>query len=194
MIHEIGVQLDAALGTKGVPFKVVDGPEFRTTTTFARERVVIEHDPKGDSFAPRHNAAQVNPRIRLTRVIGVKVTIYAQHPYKGAAYFEHKRRAEHVLDLVLIALDVIAKARKNILTFTSGKFVYPDDMKASETMGGAVYELLFTIDRGVADCNWDGTAQPEVTISAVAPQTGSGVVIQNSGTASGPDGSSEPIE
>lgn len=80
MIHEIAVQLGAALGAKGCPLGayVIDGPEHRNTTTFARERIVFEHDPDGgDSFEQRKQA-DTNPRTLLTRFVGVKITIYAQ--------------------------------------------------------------------------------------------------------------------
>ena len=184
MIHAIGSDLGLFFKSAGCPIPIVDGPEFRPTTTFARERVVIEHDPNGDNFASRHRA-DTNPRTRLTRDVGVKITIYAQQPSKGAIYWEHVRRAEHVLDIVLIGIDKIAKTRRNIVVFKSGKFIYPEDMKESETPGGAVYELLFTFDRGVADRTWDGAADPTVTISAVYPGTGSGVIIKNTDNVSG---------
>jgi hypothetical protein len=164
MIHEVGVELGVHLASKGCPFQVVDGPELRPTTTFARERVVIEHDPAGDSFTSRHLVDR-NPRTRMTRLTGVKVTIYAQRANKGAIYWEHVRRAEQVLDMVLIGLDVVAKKRKNLVDFKSGKFVFPPDLKDGETMGGAVYELLLTFDRGVADRNWDGTGDQTVTVT-----------------------------
>lgn len=164
MIHEVAVvELNAQLASKGCPFRAVDGPEFRPTTTFSRERIVVEHDPNGDNFQSRHLADR-HPRTRLTREVGVKITIYAQEPRKGATYWEHIRRAEHVLDMVLVGLDVIVKKRRNILTLRSGKFVYPEDLKESETPGGAVYELYITIDRGVADRNWDGTGAPTATL------------------------------
>lgn len=165
MIREIGVDVQASIASKGCPFPVVNGPELRPTGTFGRERIVIEHDPAGDSFTSRHQT-DTNPRTRLTRNIGVKVTIYAQDANKGATYWEHVRRAEHVLDMVLIALDITAKVRKNLAVFRSGKLVYPEDFKAhSETMGGAVYELLLTFDRGVADRRWDGSGLTTATIS-----------------------------
>jgi len=169
MIHEIGVELGAQISAKGCPFPVVDGPEYRPTTTFARERIVIEHNPSsGDAFTQpgegaRHQA-DLNPRTLMSRVIGVKITIYAKSPTRAAIYWEHKRRAEQVLDMVLCGLYKVVKIRKNLLSVKSGKFVLPDDLKESETPGGAVYELLITVDRGVADRNWDGTAGPTVTV------------------------------
>jgi hypothetical protein len=191
MIHEVGVEVAAYMASKGCPFQVIDGPE-RETNTYARERVVIEHDPQGDGFADRHRTDS-NPRTRLTRNIGVKVTIYAKNPRTGAPFWEHARRAEHVLDMVLIAFSIVAKKRQNLCVFRSGKFVDPPDLKDSETPGGAKYELYLTFDRGVADRNWDGTSQPTATITAVAPQTGSGVVIQNVGTVEDDSSSTEPI-
>lgn len=179
MIHDIGVEVAAHIAANGCPFPVIDGPEVRGTNTFSRERVVIEHDPAGDSFLPRHQTDR-NPRTRLTRVVGDKITIYAQCPNKGANYWEHIYRAEHVLDMVLIALDVVAKKRANLFVPRSGKFVLPDDLKPSETPGGAVYELLFTFDRGVAHRTWAGGILPTAEITAVAPNTGSGVTIVNS--------------
>jgi hypothetical protein len=187
MIHELGVELAAYLGSKGCPFVdfVVDGPELRPTTTFARERIVIEHDMQGgDTFTPRTVANREPGRIRLNRVIGVKLTIYAQCPNKGAAYWEHVRRAEHVLDMVLAGLDIIKVKRKNHLVWRGGKFVFPEDFKP-ETAGGAVYELAFTFDRGVAVKNWDGTAEGTATITSVYPVSSSGVIIQNTDNVSG---------
>ena len=184
MIHEIAVNLGEILAERGCPIPVIDGPEFRTTTTFARERIVVEHDPAGDSFGPRHRA-DTGPRTRLTRLTGVKITIYTQKTTKGAIYWEHVRRAEHALDLVLISIDIIAKIRQNLVVFKSGKFVYPEDLKESETPGGAVYELLLTFDRGVAERNWDGTGGPTAIITDVYPNSGTGVTLQSTVNATG---------
>lgn len=136
---------------------MIDGPERRPTTTSARERVVIEH-ADGDTFGSKLRA-DIGPQTRMTRAMSCKVTIYAQVPTTGAAEWEHRRRAEAILDCVLISLDIIAKGRKNIFLPKSGKFIYPEDLKESETPGGAVYELSFTFDRGVANITWPTTTQ-----------------------------------
>jgi hypothetical protein len=163
--HYIGTDLQAQFAAKLVPFHVVDGPEIRPTTTGGRERVVIEHDLSGgDSFAPTHTPGQKPPRTRLTRVAAYKVTIYAKSPTAGAAYWEHEQRAEAILDQVLVGLDLVAKMRANVVQFRSGKFVFPADLKASETPGFATYELFFTFDRGVTDAKWDGTTVETIVI------------------------------
>lgn len=184
MIHEIGVELQAYFSSVGCPLPIIDGPEFHKTNTGARERVVIEEDPDGDQFLPRHRAG-VQPTARLTRVQGMQITIFTQDPHKGALYWEHKRRADHVLDVVLIGLYNIAKTRKNELTFSSGKFVHPDDLKESEKPAGAEYLLKFKFDRGIFTRKWDGSDQPTAAISAVAPDTGTGIIISNTNNVSG---------
>lgn len=165
MIHYVGVDLKADLAAHKCPFDVVDGPEFRPTTTGARERIVIEHDPNGgDAFGASHKQGPGPPRTVWVRTVAYKVTIYAKETHPGAAYWEHKQRADRVLDLVLVGLYQVAKVRANIFQVKSGKFVLPVDLKASETPGFAVYELLFTFDRGVTDQNWDGSQPQVITI------------------------------
>ena len=183
MIHEIGVELQAHFTARGCGLPVIDGPEFRPTTTYARERVVIEHDPAGDGYASRHRA-DTNMRTWLTRNVGVKITIYAQRPNRGAIYWEHIRRAEQVLDMVQVGLSVIAKKRGNLLDLRSSKLVFPDDLKDGETPGGAVYELFCTFDRGVADRTWGGEA-PVATVPIVAPFASGGPYITTTTTVSG---------
>lgn len=165
MIHEIGRELQAALRAKGCPFNVVDGPEGQATTTYARERIVIEHDEAGDSFGPTRSQSR-NPRNRMIRNVGVKITIYAQSSASGALEFEHRRRAEHVLDLVLVALEKVITARHNGWVVKAGRFINPEDLAKSETIGGAVYELSFTVERGVFDTTFTNAARPEFTMGA----------------------------
>lgn len=161
MIHEIGTEIQAAIQARGCPFFVVDGPEREKAATWGRERIVIERDPAGDSFSPMKGSHR-NPRRYIIRNIGCKITIYAQEPAAGALEFEHYRRAEHVLDFVLVALDDVATVRNNGFDYKGGKWLAPDDLAKSETFGGAVYELSFTFERGVRAETWEGAARPTV--------------------------------
>lgn len=163
MIHAIGEQLATALATAGIPIPVYDGPERRKTSTFARERIVLEHFGE-DRLLPRHRADS-QPHTKFSRVVAYKATLYVQNPSKGSAEFEHRIRAEALLDQVIIAIETICKDRQNLWGWISGKFVTPDDMKDAETLGGAVYEMLFTIDRGVTDASWTGGVPGTVTIT-----------------------------
>lgn len=161
MIHELGIELGSALAAQGCPLKVVDGPEPTRSTTFARERIVIEHDD-GDAFAPVRSQHR-NPKLRMVRNVAAKVTIYAQSPASGATDWEHRRRAEHVLDLVLVGLEKVILARKNGWVLKSGRFLVPADLQKSETAGGAAYELSFTVERGVFEKKWSGAVRAQVS-------------------------------
>jgi hypothetical protein len=169
MIHEVAKEIGVLLKARGCPIPVVDGPEQTTPTGYARERIVVEHDEDaGDGFSPVKGSF-VNPVPRAIRDIGVKVTIYTQHPELGAMPFEHRRRAEHALDMFIVALFEVAAVRRNAFNLTGGKFVQPIDLKTSEKIGGAVYELKFTIDRGIRQLTWQGEKRPEATLD---PETG----------------------
>ncbi len=166
MIHEIGRELEAALLARGCPFKVVDGPEATQPVTYRDSRIVIERDEDaGDSFTTPKSQS-INPRMYAVRNIGVKLTIYAQSVAAGAAPFEHRRRAEHALDMVVVALIDIAAARKNAMRITGGRLVQPIDLEKSEAVAGAVYELKLTWERGITQKTWAGAIRPEFEITA----------------------------
>ncbi len=166
MIHEIGRELEAALLAQGCPFKVVDGPEAAKPVTYRDGLIVIERDEdSGDSFV-EPKSQTINPKMYAVRNIGVKLTIYAQSAAAGAAPFEHRRRAEHVLDCVIVALIDIRAARKNGLKWSGGRFVQPADLEKSAAIAGATYELKLTWERGITKKTWAGGIRPEFTITA----------------------------
>lgn len=178
MIHEVGLELQAKLRAYGYPAVVVDGPEPTATTTWGRERLVLEHDEK-DAFKPTPTTNK-NPKVRMIVDQGWKLTIFAQSPRAGAMPFEHRRRAEQIRDLVCVAMGDVAGARKNRWTPTNGGFVTPENLQPSEQMGGAAYALSFTFERGVAVRNWAGDAAPEAALENMSSTT-------NVTLANGPD-------
>jgi len=164
VIHDIGLALQVRLRAAGCPVAVVDGPEPTTTATRGRERIVIEH-ADSDSFVPTRSQ-RPNPVHRLNRSVGAKITIYAQSPRAGALDFEHRRRAEHILDLVLVALgdEAGSSAIYNVWAPQSGQFITPPDLEGSERRGGAVYELAVTFERAVKVQTWAGDIAPEAEL------------------------------
>ena len=166
MLRDVGIALQARLAARGCPIPVVDGlDESPIAATYARERIVLERDG-GDSFGPPLSQHK-NPRHRFSRSLGCKATIYAQATSAGAGSFEHYRRAERVLDTVLVALDTVVRTRKNFLKLTSGRFTVPADLEKSQTFNGAVYELSFEVTRAVEDRTWAGDARPEAEVGGV---------------------------
>ena len=168
MIREIGRELETQLHAAGVPISVVDGPEASATTTWGRERIVIEYDlDASDAFGPPRRV-HTNPKHRYTATEACKLTIYAEAAGPGASVFEHRRRAKHFRDAVLVALEYVAAVRKDRFAPTSGKLVTPPDLAGADKPGGAVYELKFTFDRGIASVTWAGAKNPEATIGSIA--------------------------
>lgn len=161
MIHEIGRELEGALLAQGCPFRVVDGPEATSDVTFRDSRIVIERDEDaGDSFVSPKSQS-INPKLYAIRNIAVKLTIYAQSAAIGAKPFEHRRRAEKVVDMIVVSLLAIAAVRKNGMTIRGGRFTRPADLEKSESVAGATYELNLTWERGITARTWAGEIRPE---------------------------------
>lgn len=171
MIHEIGLELQKQLRARGCPLEVVDGPERTKTTSWTKQRIVLEDDDGGaDAFAPVRSQ-HINPKLRYTVNQACKLTIYAKSERSGAMLFEHRRVAKAARDMVLCALDLIASRRKNAWKAGGGRFITPVDLQESEQPGGAVYELKFTFERGVKDVTWAGRPTPEATLTALQNTT-----------------------
>lgn len=171
MIHKIGRKLRALLLDKGCPIPVIYGEEATKTASFARERIVIERDRgKSDGFTFPFSQSGT-PKRYFTRQVAAKITIYGQDKKPGAMMFEHERHVEHILDMVLANLYVLMKPRKNAWVAKGGRFIVPEDLKASGNFAGAVYELELTFDRAVFDRKWDGTTGGTVTVAEGTIQT-----------------------
>ncbi len=165
MLYAVAQELAAALRADGVPFPVVFGPEATASITAARERIVIEQpigEKKDQIVAPK--ALQRNPMVTGCRMQATRIRIFARANVAGAAWHEHTERAEKVLDHVQASLVEIAKVRRNEITWGAGGFIELADEKGSSVWNGAVYELDFTIDRGIFRLTWADRAGDEVVI------------------------------
>jgi hypothetical protein len=166
VIHEIAVDLRAALIAQGCPIPVVDGPETTDTAAWSRERIVVEHGD-ADAFDPPWSQNNGISRRRMTRRMACKVKVYAQSALAGALFFEHRRRCDHILDLVLVALSGITYLRKGHQAFLpdGGGYFDPPDLEDSKLRGGCAYELRFTFDRAIQEQTWDGDHAPTAEIT-----------------------------
>lgn len=173
MIHEIGVELKAALAANDCPIVVVDGPEHGESVVTPRERIVIERDFGAPEPVVGPKGAGRNPQHAYDRQLAAKVTIYAQSPKSGALYFEHLRRLDDIVDEVLIGLRKVLTVRKNGgFGIGAGKLVELADAKGTRVTNFAVYEVPFMVPRAVEVRTWTGDALAEVAIGGAG-----GVVI-----------------
>ena len=166
MIHELGLELQAELIAKGCPFPVVDGPEpTEAAASYLPERIVIQRDEGASEPLGPVRSTHHNPRHRANRMLAGLFRIYAQAPETNATVFEHRRRADTVVDLVICAMALVSSVRRNRWNAGPGKLVPLPDLEESSVDGGAVYELPFTFERAVHDLTWTGSKRPEVTLS-----------------------------
>lgn len=165
MMHEIGVALQSKLRARGCPFTVVDR-EGTKPTTWARDRIVIEHVLGGDAFT-NTISQRSNPKHRMQMASAGQITIYAQSAKAGALPFEHENRALRVVDMVLVAMSEILAEEKATSTWVpdGGGFVKPEDFEGTERFGGAVYQIVFHVPRAVQVRDWDGDAAETVTVT-----------------------------
>ena len=165
MIHEIGVELKAALAANGCPLVVVDGPEYGASVLSPVERVVIERDRDRDEPVVGPKGAGRNPRHAFDRVLAAKVTIYARDTRSGAAHYEHERRADDLVDEVLVALQKVIRTRKNAgFGIGAGRWVTLEDAKGTPVTTFAVYSIPFTVPRAVEARTYAGAAATEVDL------------------------------
>jgi len=192
MLYAVSQELDAALRAKGVPFRVVYGPEPAASVTAAGERIVIEQliDEKRDSIVPTR-ATHLNPTMPLIRQQAGRVRIYARSSVGGAAWHDHAERAEQVLDHVLGELDAIVRGRGNTMIMGPAGFVALVDAKGSSVWSGATYELDFAIDRGIFRRTWAGEAREEVVVGTDVDIVNTTKVSQATGAAGTPPGDAE---
>ena len=171
MIREVGVELQARLRTRGVPLVVVDGPEPENTTTWGRERIVIERDREAAGVFGAPRSQSLNPKRYFNLTEPWKITIYAQSARVGSTVAEHERRVMNVARCVMNALKYVAAVRKNGFDGGTFQLITPPDLVGAQRPGGAVCELKFTWEHGAQDVDFVGEAKPTGTITTGAHTT-----------------------
>jgi len=177
MLAAITDQLREALDARGVPvtaIPVVYGPESLGQTTLAQSHIVIERSRSmGDTWGPGH-APMRNPRQIFSVQVGAVCRIFARSSLSGARTQDHERVADQLAGQVMVALREIVVARKTIWRVMSSRLLTRDDMaeRNMQTWAGVVYEILFSVDRGVLDTDYAGEAATEATAGGA---TGFGV-------------------
>lgn len=168
MLYEISKDVSAALVANNVPLPVVYGPErVDAMASVGRQRIVFERDRElGDGVELNMRARPTNPIMIAVRPIGAVCRVYAQSTIAGAAVHDHERIADQAVDKVVAALRKVVATRRTLWRVSSSKLLSAAELeeRGLERWPGVVYELRFSVDRGVTDTTWIGEARPEVTI------------------------------
>lgn len=185
MMHEITLAVAEQLRARGVPFAVVFGPERQKTTLTSPVRIVIERDRQvGDGIGPARSV-HTNPRMRAVRAIGCVARIFAKSNVAGAGEWDHAELADKLVDKLVVALDVVVRSNQTLWAPVRGKFLTAEELAARDltTWPGVVYELQFTVDRGVFDSDFAGEAAPKASVGpgGVAVQSTTKVKVNGVG-------------
>lgn len=165
MMRDISQELAARIHERKCPLAVVYGPEPTSTgtTTFGRERIVVERLNDRNEVTAQAHSQRRNPKQYWVRRLNGRVTIYAQDTKPGARHFDHEDRMDRIADMVLVCLAEVLDERHNTYVIADCVKFVPADLAATTIHGGAVYRIDFAVSRGVNARDWDGSALPETT-------------------------------
>ncbi len=163
-MHEIFVLLRAALKAKGVPSEIVYGPT-QVPAKVGASRIQFLRDYEAGDQVRGPNSQRMNPRQVAVRAMGGKILVFASSAIEGAQRHNHERLAEQVVDMVHVALHDIVSQAMTQWRIQRASFVAD---ATTDGWAGVVYELRFSVDRGVADLSWSGEAAAEFDVVAGA--------------------------
>lgn len=157
MIHEIFVLLRTALAAKGCPFVPTYGPT-PVPDTVGGTRIELFRDYVAGEEIAAATSQRMNPKQAATRHMSAVVRIFARSTLKGAQRHDHERLADLLADMCIVALTKIVRNASTTGRITRGGFVAD---ASPDGWAGVVYELRFTVARGVADKTFQGASATE---------------------------------
>ena len=165
MIAQLFSTLRSAMLAKGVPY-AEDGMVYGPTAVplkIGATRVVMMRDYDAQETIGPGRARTVNPIMMGVRSVPGVVRIYASSTISGATRGDHETLADAIADQVHVE---IYKAILNLKT--KGSFTRAGLVSDETPDGwlGVIYELRFTVDRGVYDTDWLGNAAGQMTMTA----------------------------
>lgn len=185
MLYEASKEIQALLVAQRYPVKVKYGPERIKRGQYPSGHVIVlERARDADDTLSAPKGVNQNPRRVFDIALACKATIYARSSLGGAHAGDHERETEKVRDAFLAALAKwYAGARAGTtagIQVSGARFSAPEE-EGPEKWPGAVYEMRFTIPRGVFDRAYAG----EQNAGAARP-TGTATGIGNTTIASAP--------
>jgi hypothetical protein len=166
------------LADKHYPFEVTYGPE-----AFVREgrgnRVVIMRDTQSDSFGPPPSSARngfpdptrsnaMTGRLLGVRNIGVVAYVFGKATMPGATRAEHEDIVDCCVDAIQCALYNTGAQTRMPVAILGGRFVPKAELEGvHDKFAGVIYEMRFTMQRGVTDRTYEGDGLSVVTLDKV---------------------------
>jgi len=165
MIYRVSKIIATEVADRGCPLPVVYGPERLQSVAYADSRIVIERPRSATAdtvFATR--TTKHNPRRRAERSIAAVARVVARSTVDGARVQDHEELADNTADAIIVALQRAAAQLDTTIRIEESGLLSEDDLDATglEAWSGVVYEIQFTVQRGVYDRTWVGADHTEI--------------------------------
>lgn len=178
MIYEIAREVATAMASRGFPFRVEYGPPrvAGIASPGAGGRIIIMRDRETpDAFEAsrgltRGGGSGTWPTGNRLQACVARVEM--RSTAAGAGIHDHERLCESAVDMLWTALADALRGRNNELRIAGGRYL---DQAALQALGleqwpGVVYELRFSVSRGVEARTFEGDAPMETaTIGTESP-------------------------
>lgn len=182
MLYEASKDIQALLSAQHYPVKVKYGPERIKRGDYPSGHVIVlERARDADDTLNAPKGLNQNPKRMFDLLLACKATIYARSSLGGAHGGDHERETEKIRDAFLAALyNWGASARAGAIQVSGARFSASAE-EGPEKWPGAVYELRFTVPRGVFDRAYVGEQN-----AGTARPTGAATGVGNATIASAP--------
>lgn len=173
MIYAFAAELKNLLDARGWSVPVTYGPEAFTRQPNST-LIVVMRDGATDTFGPNRVAGKANGlraarrgRYIATRNVGGQCIIFAQNTKANATRWDHEELSDDLSDAVFCAAEywtnglVDGQPRNAPITFGTCRFVDKKELPGQfDKFTGLVYEMPFSLQRGVYDSDKRGEGYP----------------------------------
>jgi len=173
MIFQMSRDIAETLAARGFPFRIQYGPE-RAERGGYTNIITMGRDRSGGDQVGNTESNKRNPQSQAVRRIGVVARVYAVSELSGARINNHENLCDQVVDaLVIEILKWGVAAQVGRPAFTSSRYLTAEERNLEETWPGVVYELRFSVPRGIRDITFAKEARPESgsNITGISNQT-----------------------
>lgn len=165
--------LETILQGRGFPVRFVYGNERFARETGRTLVVNVKRDREASDTFGMVGAERNARRVRV-RNQALEAYVYVSASAVGAREGEHESECDKVVDALLVALyEWGSEARAGELPLSEGRYLSGEEIagEASQPFQGVVYRLRFSLPRGVARREYDGSIEPTAAIASTHTTT-----------------------
>lgn len=164
MLYALARIAETELQLRGCPVRVMYGPERMQDTALTDTRIVFQRSRRARDRISSPSSSKLNPSRRAERELDALVQVIARSSLDGAQLHDHEELADQIVDMLIVVLQIAAARSKTTVALNGGSFLSTQALalEGMESWPGVVYELTFSVQRGVFDRSWAGDAKGTV--------------------------------